>query len=356
MKKSLLALAVLAAASANAATVYDKDGTTLAVGGRVQAVAYNGNFDGAGKDVANLKNSARLNLAGNTKLTDWVSAFAFTEWNMADGNKGQDKISTRNQFVGLDFGSFGKVTAGKQYDAFYDVIGNTDIWEDCGDIGTFSDGDRRNGVIKYTYDNYGFFAQVSAQLAADKILVAASHPVFGGNYNVNGGFAAAAGYTVDIIGGPLSFKTGYSYLEGQSSNADDLAKGDTFKNFKQYGAALTYGNLGSGLYLAAQYNRVSFKMPVNTYDKKFSDGYEFVVNYGFENGIALQTGYLASDSKEKIAGHKTESTLIRKVPVLVTYTANSNFYTWAEASFDADSSETKTDNGTLLAAGARYIF
>ena len=97
-------------------------------------------------------------------------------------------------------------------------------------------------------------------------------------------------------------------------------------------------------------------MPVNTYDKKFSDGYEFVVNYGFENGIALQTGYLASDSKEKIAGHKTESTLIRKVPVLVTYTANSNFYTWAEASFDADSSETKTDNGTLLAAGARYIF
>ena len=79
MKKSLLALAVLAAASANAATVYDKDGTTLAVGGRVQAVAYNGNFDGAGKDDANLKNSARLNLAGNTKLTDWVSAFAFTE-------------------------------------------------------------------------------------------------------------------------------------------------------------------------------------------------------------------------------------------------------------------------------------
>ena len=45
MKKSLLALAVVAVAatSANAATVYDKDGTSLAVGGRVQAVVYNGN-------------------------------------------------------------------------------------------------------------------------------------------------------------------------------------------------------------------------------------------------------------------------------------------------------------------------
>lgn len=42
MKKSLLALAVVAVAatSANAATVYDKDGTSLAVGGRVQAVVY----------------------------------------------------------------------------------------------------------------------------------------------------------------------------------------------------------------------------------------------------------------------------------------------------------------------------
>ena len=44
MKKSLLALAVVAvAASANAATVYDKDGTSLTLDGRVQAVFYNGN-------------------------------------------------------------------------------------------------------------------------------------------------------------------------------------------------------------------------------------------------------------------------------------------------------------------------
>lgn len=45
MKKTLLALAALASASmANAATVYDKDGTQLAIGGRIQAVVYNGNY------------------------------------------------------------------------------------------------------------------------------------------------------------------------------------------------------------------------------------------------------------------------------------------------------------------------
>ena len=52
MKKSLLALAVVFAASsatASAATVYDKDGTTLTVGGRFQSVFYNGYYKKAGE-------------------------------------------------------------------------------------------------------------------------------------------------------------------------------------------------------------------------------------------------------------------------------------------------------------------
>ena len=58
MKKSFLALAVAALAAtsistASAATVYDKDGTSLAVYGRVQAVVYSdktGNADFTGTD------------------------------------------------------------------------------------------------------------------------------------------------------------------------------------------------------------------------------------------------------------------------------------------------------------------
>ena len=87
MKKSLLALAVaFAATNASAVTVYDKDNTSFAVGGRVQSVVYNGAYDKAGDHDAGLVNSARLNLSGNTKINDYVSVFAFSEWNMADGN------------------------------------------------------------------------------------------------------------------------------------------------------------------------------------------------------------------------------------------------------------------------------
>lgn len=66
MKKSLLALAVVFAASsatASAATVYDKDGTTLTVGGRVQSVFYNGFYKKAGYKDASLVNSSRFSVA-----------------------------------------------------------------------------------------------------------------------------------------------------------------------------------------------------------------------------------------------------------------------------------------------------
>ena len=63
MKKSLIALSVILASSAsitNAATVYDKDGTTLVIGGRVQSVYFSGNLNYAGEKDASLVNSSRL--------------------------------------------------------------------------------------------------------------------------------------------------------------------------------------------------------------------------------------------------------------------------------------------------------
>ena len=88
MKKIVLAIvAATACYSANAATVYDKDGTTFAVGGRVQAVVYNGKSSKVGDKDNSLRNTARLNVSGNTKVFDWLSVYAFSEWNMAHPNQ-----------------------------------------------------------------------------------------------------------------------------------------------------------------------------------------------------------------------------------------------------------------------------
>ena len=51
MNKSLLAIALVAISTASsAAVIYDKDGTNLSVFGRIQAVAYSGNYNKAGSD------------------------------------------------------------------------------------------------------------------------------------------------------------------------------------------------------------------------------------------------------------------------------------------------------------------
>ena len=374
MKKSLLALAVIAAAtSANAATVYDKDGTSLAVGGRVQSVVYNGNATSIGEKDAGLVNSARLNIAGSTKINDAVSVFAFSEWNMADGNKSAtgDTINTREQYVGADYGDFGKILGGKTYDAANAVLAATDVFEDFGArLQSSINGDRRTGMFRYVYDNNGIFGSVSYQTAAD------GSTVQGEKADVEGGFAAAAGYTFDnVVFGPLSLKAGYSYVKGQDdkgSYLQDVFAGKNnykFDDFKVISASVAWGSTDSGLYIGALYNTQRAKQRLNWYvpstNSSSADkvkGYEFVVGYTFDNGIGAFTGYNLVDKKNKNGSYNTDSAIYRRVPVYVNYAINDNFNIWGEAEFDANSTSEKDhqlqggETGTMLSAGARYTF
>ena len=376
MKKSLLALAVVAAAtSANAATVYDKDGTSLAVGGRVQSVVYNGNADAAeiAEKDAGLVNSARLNIAGSTKINDAVSVFAFSEWNMADGNKSAtgDNINTREQYVGADYGDFGKILGGKTYDAANAVLAATDVFEDFGArLQSSINGDRRTGMFRYVYDNNGIFGSVSYQTAAD------GSTVKGEKADVEGGFAAAAGYTFDnVVFGPLSLKAGYSYVKGQDdkgSYLQDVFAGKNnykFDDFKVISASVAWGSTDSGLYIGALYNTQRAKQRLNWFlpetNSSLADkvkGYEFVVGYTFDNGIGAFTGYNMVDKKNKNGSYNTDSAIYRRVPVYVNYAINDSFNIWGEAEFDANSTSKNDhqkefgDTGTMLSAGARYTF
>ena len=377
MKKSLLALAIIAASTtATAATVYDKDGTSLAVGGRVQAVVYNGKADAAeiAEHDAGLVNSARLNIEGNTKVNDYVSAFAFSEWNMADGNKSAtgDSINTREQYVGADFGDFGKILVGKTYDAANEVLAATDVFEDFGarQQGSINN-DRRTGMFRYVYDNNGFFGSVSYETASDETTVA------GQDANVEGGFATAAGYTIDnVVFGPLSFKAGYSYVKGQD-DSDELKGSITkygedgtwgFDDFKSISASVSWGSTDSGLYLGALYNTQRAKQRLDGAQSSYKNkvkGYEFVVGYTFDNGVGLFTGYNFTDAKTvdpEADPSRSDSEIYRRVPVYVNYAINDNFNIWGEAEFDANSTSEKDhqlqggETGTMLSAGARYTF
>ena len=366
MKKSLLALAVLAVAtSATAATVYDKDGTSLKVGGRVQAIAYNGNFGKAGEDDSTLKNSARFNVAGTTKVNDAVSVFAFTEWEASNGDD-TDNFVTRDQYVGADFGAFGKVQAGKSLNSIYDVQAATDVFEETGAlVQGDTNGNRRPGTIRYIYDNNGLYASASLQVAQDKVTVLDQ------KLDVESGFSLGLGYTFDnVVFGPLSVKAAYDYVRAQDDytvNVCDMNEDGTESeypvlDFKNTAVSVAWGS-DTGLYFAALYN--VYKLNFDDFTDRDGDDYsnardkvkglELVAGYGFDNGLSLTIGYDVKDSKFKSAGYPSSSSIQRRVPVIANFQVAPTFKVWAEAEFDANSNDSE-DRGTLVAAGARYVF
>ena len=378
MKKSLLALAVLAVAtSATAATVYDKDGTSLKVGGRVQAVAYNGNYGKAGEDDASLKNSARFNVAGTTKVNDAVSVFAFSEWDASDGNNenSDNNFSTRDQYVGADFGVFGKVQAGKSLNSIYDVQAATDVFEYVGSAQVQGDtnGNRRPGTVRYIYDNNGLYAAASFQVAQDEV------KVLDQKVDVESGFGLGLGYTFDnVVFGPLSVKAAYDYVRAQDDNFSWLEDSNGVKksilpiqNFKNTAFSVAWGS-DTGFYFAGLFN--TYKL---NYNNAFKDndlnarkkvkGVELVAGYGFDNGLSVTIGYDVKDYKEKETGWTSSSSIQRRVPVIANYQVAPTFKVWVEAEFDANSSDNVNNSrdrrsvdhnakDTLVAAGARYVF
>lgn len=386
MKKSLLALAVVAvAASANAATVYDKDGTSLGINGRIQSVFYSVNHTGknAAQNDASLQNSARFGLQGKTQITDWVAGIGYAQWDMDSKGSGTG-TTAREQYVGADFGEYGVLTAGKFRDASYYVENVTDHYEDAaGTVQGNFNGARRAGQFMYTYDNYGFHGQLGVQTAQD------SAPIFDSDkgknsifksksYAVDSGFSTALGYkTGDVVFGPLDFRAGYSYLKGQKDgdlilNEDKNAwtNGAAFNNFKHADVGVSWGNLSSGLYLAALFDYAKMKGIGFNANKEFADnsykvkGFELSGGYAFDNGVSFLIGYESAKYTYAADGADDKTFKVKRIPVFVNYKLNPNFNIWTEAGFNAGSDHVDADKKAaakkvdhmIWSVGARYTF
>ncbi|MGN0908152.1 MAG: porin, partial [Succinivibrio sp.] len=276
MKKSIIALAVaaFAAASANAATVYDKNGTQLDIGGRVQAVWHSTHYGSVADGDQAVENSARFNVAGRTEIANGISGFGFTEWDANDSNgteNAHNSFDTREQYVGVDFGSFGVITAGRTYDAVKSVIETTDIFEDYGCVGQPGSDDWRSGTVRYNWSGYGFDLGASYGFAVNNAAVGGSLAGDGDEMNINNSFSVMAGWTSpDVLFGPISVKAGYAYLRGQNDSGDEseasIDIGDesyylgTVRNMREFAAAVTWGNLDSGLYMGVMFDGRRFSL------------------------------------------------------------------------------------------------
>jgi outer membrane protein N len=308
MKKTILAIAIpaLFASAANAAVIYDKDGTTFDVYGRVQA-NYNGEYDDKDGEIVG---TSRLGWSGKIALNDTWSGIAKTEWQVAAENSDNSKSTTfvdgkgkevtvedssgkfkaRHIYAGFDGSQYGQVIFGQTDTAFYDSIAATDIFNEWGSRGNFYDG-RQEGQVIYSNKFGGLTGKLSYQTHDDKFEVSSDaggdiKSVVIGDVARDAAYAATLGYAFDF---GLGLNAGYAYsdLEGQKTNAGQNGEKSEWAVSANYGIA--------GFYFAGMYTDGEIKNKT-TGTKVEGKGYELAASYNVDAWTFL-AGYNFAESK-----------------------------------------------------------
>ena len=408
MKKSLLALAVAAlaatsfASTASATTIYDKDGTSLAVYGRVQAVYYseetgNGTLTDAGDtEEGSINASGRLGFDLRSQINPYVAGFAKAEFEMSNGNNipdnaAEDNFYGRYLWVGFDFGQYGQFKVGKFEEAIKYAISQTDIYDDWGCLGLAGNDDRREGVVQYQWNGYGVDVIASYAFAKQNEHLDGAY-FLGENADLDYSASIAVGYTSpDVLFGPIAVRAGY--LTGEFADYNDhstnvasaristpsfaLDGSIAYDSYDQFAIGVSWGSLNLGPYVAAVYQQRTFDVdysltvtPTSGAAQTASgsgdiemSGYEFAVGYNFGNGLLVRAGY--NHQNYDVDGLDTDAAVI---PVYVNYNFNPQVQVWAEARFDAGTDDDNDINNFALltnginaaenvfSAGLRYNF
>ncbi|NBI12997.1 porin [[Haemophilus] felis] len=154
MKKTIVALAVaaLAAASANAAVVYNQDGTKVEVKGSVRFLLKKE----TNKRTDLVENGSRLEFKASHDLGNGLSALGYARLNLAQEDKTTKKVEVAldKAYAGFGFDGIGQLTFGKQA-TNGDDLGVANYTYDLGGVNkVVNKGDK---VVHFTSADFGGF-------------------------------------------------------------------------------------------------------------------------------------------------------------------------------------------------------
>jgi predicted porin len=216
MKKTILASAILLAGAANAAEVYNNEGTTVSLGGSFRGhVAVqdsdNTKFEDAG---------SRFDIKASHDIDEGVKAFGEMEVKY-DGDNG-DTLYIQEAVVGLEHDVYGTVALGKQMGLNDDLVMNDFSYEN----GIYNEnndffGSDNEDQLKYT-KAFGGASVVVSLMDQDTYAIGGTYEVagltLGGSYNI------ANDRTVEVKGG--AFKSdNNTYILGAQYALDALTLG-----------------------------------------------------------------------------------------------------------------------------------
>ncbi|MGY5453164.1 porin [Agarivorans sp. MS3-6] len=302
MKKTILAVAIpaLFAASAQAATVYDADGVSADVYGRMQFdISDSGeNTDGTG--------SARMGFNAKSVIATGVSGVAKGEWQLASESSNATKFTARHLYAGFEFDDAGTVVFGQSDTAFYQAVAATDIFNTYGyeAFSLIEDG-RQEGQIIYSGEFGGFYVGASYQFRRPDFSISIGNPEdpeYVEVGNLDSGYAATIGYNFDF---GLGVYGGYHVEKFEEADKKNMALSASYS--------------WEDLYLGAAFVGTDL-------DGSKLQGYDLVASYDI-NATTIYAGYAAQEGKGDLSdlGDTADAAKLG-----VAYKFNSNMKVWGE--------------------------
>lgn len=288
MKKAAIATAILSAlvsGSTLAATVYDKEGTSLKIGGRAEArfnISDNNESDADGTSSFEDKTRARVNIKGKTQVNDSLYGFGKYETEFDT----DDEVSNRYVFAGIGT-EIGEFSYGKQDSAQVMLTDFTDTLATFGgEAADAVDGNEDKRTNNFLYS--GKFDAVKLQMnyiAADE--------------QDADSFGFAALYSADM------FSVGAGYVSQEDGDDDDSQinfAGELSLDMFTLGALYTMAEVGDddydGIELSAKMKASKELSLLAVYNKgEYDDAGDIVDEftleavYKFNGHIRTYAGY-----------------------------------------------------------------
>ncbi|ATZ12047.1 porin OmpC [Erwinia amylovora] len=297
---SLMVPALLAAGSAGAAEIYNKEGNKLDLFGKVDGLHYFSNNSDSDGD----KSYMRLGFKGETQISDLLTGYGQWEYQAALNTteaEGTANSFTRVGFAGLKFGDAGSFDYGRNYGVLYDIGAWTDVLPEFGGDTYGADNfmfQRGSGMA--TYRNNNFFGLVdglnfaiqyqgkndsNAEVAGNRSAVAQN----GDGYGLSATYELAPGFSA----GAAMFSADRTDTQNRGALSGKGDKAEAYSGGLKYDA--------KDLYLAALYtksfNATRFGSSNNLAAYGFADkaqNWELVAQYQFDFGLRPSLSYVTS--------------------------------------------------------------
>ncbi len=359
MKKLTLAIvipALLATGASQAAEIYQDEANSVTVGGRINLMVESNKDNAEGDREANTKdNSSRINFGFTREMGNGWLAHAKLEWGMDNPQNDDWGLYNRLGYISMTNEQAGSISFGKQWSAYYDVSGATDVlwvyggsasgtYENHGDTGT----GRANDALIYRNNFAGLNLAVQYQFedSSEKV-------------GREAGYGAALSYDFGDSG--FNIGAAYNTMQRTQAKKDELSllgDGHTVGDAKAWITSAKYAK--GPIYAAVSYGQyddhagrdnVGGKISGASTDGVVKDarGHEGVLAYTLDMGLQVYTGWNSLEDKNTDA-------LQRYYSLGAMYDWN-NVMFYTEAKFDDSKDYDGRDrNDNVYAAGVRYNF